>query len=272
MFQSISFAGLKNSVRFGYAAELSFFKGRKNLEFKPGLNILFGPNGCGKSTILRMLAGTMCAEQGGVTTVTEASIRNAVDMMANISNPRSKLKHSIGLKIAHDAQPVVFCDPRDRIGLAGGHFDNDFFQQGLVEKLTNSRSSHGEAVLTRASTALAVLGGRAQFPAVVDYRVNRKAMNSTWTSALDLVEAAMGASIARGQPSVLLDEPEANCSLVWQSRMWQLLADEAVAANFQILVATHSPYALGIKHANYIEFEPGYREEAEAGLRTRFVG
>jgi predicted ATPase len=271
MFDRISFTGLKTSPRFSYAAGKPFFKGRRQLVFKPGLNILFGPNGSCKSTVLRILAGTMCAEQGGLSAVTEASIRANVDISASISRRRKgPAKHQIGLKVEHDGQPVVFIDPRERVGLTGGAFDADFFEQGLAEKLQLSRQSHGEAALVRATPALALLTGQAQFPAEVLQRFDRR-VNDVWTEVLALVDAAMAPTIARGQPTILLDEPESNHSLVWQARLWELLARESVANNFQVIVASHSAYALGIKHANYIDFEDGFRAEAEAGLRARFA-
>lgn len=273
MFQNISFTGLKASKLYGYAAELPFFQGRKKLEFKPGLNVLFGPNGCGKSTVLQILARTMCATQGGISAVTEAAVHDNVDMLAGIGRAKTGMRSNIGLKVAHDGQPAVFCDPRARIGLlgTGGAFDDDFFEEGLNEISTMGKRSHGQASLSRASVALAVLEGKAQFPSEVVRRVNRKQVNSTWCQALDVLEADMVATVSRGQGSVLLDEPEANFSLVWQSRLWKRLADKAVANNFQVIVATHSPFALAIAHAHYIDFVPGFRAEAEAMLYERFA-
>src|SRR4051812_30455560 len=44
----------KCQVKSGYAQALPDV-GDKAFEFKPGLNILFGPNGCGKSSLLNIL-------------------------------------------------------------------------------------------------------------------------------------------------------------------------------------------------------------------------
>lgn len=273
MFKTLSLAGLKNSKSFGYAADVPFFQGRKKLDFKPGLNILFGPNGCGKSTVLQILGRTMCAVQGGVSTVTQSAVDDNVDMMTGLGRAGARMRSNIGLKVSHDGQPVVFCDPRARIGLygVGSAFDDDFFAAGMDEVANNSRRSHGEACLSRASVALAILEGKAAFPKEVVRRLTKKSVNSTWGEALDVLEADMQASIPLGQGSVLLDEPEANFSLLWQARLWKRLADEDVAHQYQVIVATHSPFALGIPHAHYIDFAPEFRQEAERMLRERFA-
>jgi hypothetical protein len=57
--------------------------------------------------------------------------------------------------------------------------------------------------------------------------------------------------------------------LLWQARLWELLARPDIAQKFQVIVATHSAFALGIAHANYIDFEPGVRAESESILRAR---
>ena len=269
MFQEISLAGLKKSKAFGYAAEVPFFTRKKKLSFKPGLNILFGPNGCGKSTVLQILARTTCAAQGGLSVVTESVLHDNVDMLGRLRN--TDMTSKLGLHVAHDGQPVVFCDPRAKVGLIGGSFDDDFFSAGVAEMTQHNRRSHGQASLSRANVALAILLGQAPFPKEVQRRINRDMVNDVWGRALDVVEDGLKGTIAPGQPSVLLDEPEANFSLLWQSRIWDLLAKPEMATKFQVIVATHSPFALGIAQAHYIDFVEGFRQECEAALRKRFA-
>lgn len=264
MFESISLKGLGKSARFGYAAKLPFFSKKRKIEFKPGLNILFGPNGCGKSTVLRILSDTMFATQGGTSVVTSNALQESVDKWS-----RSGLNDAIGLEVAHDGQPVVFCDPRNTVGLAGGSFDDDFLGLGLRNLLAQKKGSHGQLSAHRIDSALAILMGDAKMPAAVEWRVSRKNTNSHWASALAIAESRMKASIARGQPTLILDEPEANFSLLWQSRIWDLISSPAVIRDFQVIVATHSVFALGFANANYIDFEPGYLEQATNALQLK---
>lgn len=274
MFESIHFKGLAQSALFGYAKDVPFFKDRKELAFKPGLNILFGPNGCGKSTVLNILAQSLAAAQGGVSTVTQDHVSNTVDMYAALrqrDGSKGAMKDKIGLLVRHDGQPVVYSDPRKAVGVTGGSFDDDFMERGIAEAMGSARRSHGQLSLSRSDTALAVLLGKAAHPQTIVSKLNKKTVNDQWVKALELVETRLGASVERGQPSVLLDEPEANFSLVWQSRLWSLLSQADVAQKHQVIVASHSPFALGIAHANYIEFEPGYLEEALAALKSNFA-
>jgi predicted ATPase len=266
MFDHILFDNLADSKQFGYAAQVPFFKNRSRLDFKPGLNILVGSNGCGKSTVLKILGETLCATQGGFSTITEDAISNGVDMFGAIRS--GEMKDTVGLTVAHDGQPVIYCDPRKTIGLVGGTFDDDFFKQGMAE--TMSRGSHGQSAMRRLGQALDIVMGQTAFPDKVDHRVNPDRVNDTWQRALKVLEKRLVGTIPAGQPTVLLDEPETNFSLVWQARLWELLTLPHVVQRRQVIVATHSAFALNIPHAHYIEFEPGFRAEAEAALFARF--
>lgn len=276
MFQQINFKGLAKSELFAYAKALPFFKGRRTLDFKPGLNILFGPNGSGKSTALNILAQTMAAQQGGSSTVTEDLVSSTVDMLSRIrakaaaKAPTGSMRDKLGLAVVHDGQPVLYADPRKAVGLAGGAFDYDFLRKGIVEASGGKRISHGQLSLGRTNDLLAVLAGHTTFPPEIDCRLRKTQLNDLWREAIGVVEARMAATIEKGQPTVLLDEPEANFSLIWQNQLWNFLSRKEVARDFQLIVASHSPFALGIPHANYIELEEGYASQAEAALMARF--
>jgi predicted ATPase len=266
MFGQIDFQGLAQSRRFGYAHALPFFQGRSTLAFQPGLNVLVGPNGSGKSTVLHLLADTLCARQGGVSTITEEAVHDTVELThAHLDRGTAD---KIGVRVTHDGQPVVFCDPRQTVGLMRGGFDDDFFRQGLAESL--ARDSHGEAAARRADAVMGLLMGHRPFPTAIDRRLKASQVNDLWGQALAHLDARLAGTLPLGQPTLLLDEPEANFGLGWQVRLWALLAPPKVTAKFQVIVASHSPFALGIPGAHYVEVEQGYTAAAEALLRERF--
>jgi predicted ATPase len=277
MFDKILLSGLDASVHFRYAKDLDFFKGRESIDFKPGLNILVGPNGSGKSTVLKILGQSMCATQDGLSEVTRDTVQAGVDMMAGVGirlrDPKAAIppmSDKLGLTVRHDGQPVIYCDPRNPVGLNSSSFDGANVDAGIVEAMTASRRSHGEMTLHRGNAALAVLLGKLPFPDKVHYDVRREDVNDKWQEALNVLERRLVPAIPKGQPTVLLDEPEANYSLAWQAKLWTLLANPEVAQRCQVIVASHSAFALGITHANYIETKPGIRDTAEQALRVRF--
>lgn len=279
MFDHIDLKRLSSCPTFGYAKDVPFFQGKKRVAFKPGLNILVGPNGSGKSTILKMLGESMCAVQGGTSTITLDAIQRGVDMMSTLGlgrkNSTAKTKaeppDKVAVQVHHDGQGVIFCDPRQTVGLIGGSFDDDFFAQGITETMKGGRQSHGQSTMRRSGVALSVLNGNAAFPTEVRRSADTKNVNDVWQGALRVLEKRLVPRIPLGQPSILLDEPDANYSLAWQTLLWSRLADPAVAQRFQIIVASHSAFALGIRHAHYIDLAPGFRDQSEALLRQRFA-
>ena len=116
-----------------HARNVPFFQNRTSVEFKPGLNILFGGNGSGKSTILTSMARMLHCEQGGRTCVTGDSLYAVYQVpMADPASRHGEKSDTMGDGIlpVHDGQCVLYLDPSKAIGLAGGSFDYDFMTEG----------------------------------------------------------------------------------------------------------------------------------------------
>jgi predicted ATPase len=253
MISEIDFAGLKKSKEFAYADKLDFFKTHKKVEFKPGLNILFGPNGCGKSTILRMAAMTLAAEQGGVSTITSTWLNDIFDF-----GGECKLE---GIKVSHDGQPLMYGNPRNAVGLFGGGaaFDDDFFSEGLAN--IQSKASTGLTTMNRLNRMLAVALGKAPFPAKFDERVKGSTRHK---NALALLKA----TIPVGQQTLIFDEPESGLGIPVQGNLFGILHEAAKKNNFQLIVATHSAFALGLPRCNFIEMSPDYLANSQAAIEV----
>jgi predicted ATPase len=261
MISEIQFPHLKKSKEFDYATEVAFFKKNKGVAFQPGLNILFGPNGCGKSTILRMAALSMAAEQGGVSTVTQDWINKVIYFKSRMGE---KFVSSLeGINVIHDGQPLLYGNPRNMVGLYGGGaaFDDDFFREG-VANLT-SKASTGHTTMNRMHRLIAVSQNDAPFPAKVDHRVSKLGLNDLWQKKLEAALQLLKASIPKGPPTLIFDEPESGLAIPAQGNLFNLLFTAARKNNYQIIVATHSTFCLGLPDVNYIEMEPGYLQHAE---------
>lgn len=251
MFERIEFEDISQSKAYNYAEKLDFFKNNKSIEFKPGLNIIFAPNGTGKSTILEILAKFTASEQGGISTITNSWKQDMINFGVNTMK---------GIKVFHDGQPTLYNNPRKAVGLFGGMaaFDDDFFEQGIME--TQLRESTGYTTMTRLQRVLAVLSGQAQMPK--DFQ-KKSSLDDTYNTFLK-------ANIEKNQPTMILDEPESGLAIHVQANIFRMINKRAKENNLQIIVATHSPFALSCD-ANFIELQPGYLKIAKQEIELLSV-
>jgi predicted ATPase len=264
MISTIEFESLEKSTTFSYAKDLDFFKKSKHISFKPGLNIIFGQNGCGKSTILRMAALIMAAEQGGVSTITQSWINEISRCQSNTDS--SPLK---GIHMLHDGQPILYGNPRNAVGLIGGGagFDDDFFTEGVAN--TMSKKSTGYTTMQRLGLMLEIAMKKKPFPASVENRVK---FNSSISDRQGCIDAALKMQIGEmplGQQTLIFDEPESGLAVVAQRNLFSMLAKSAIDNNFQIIIATHSVFSLALNEneVNYIDMIPGYINQAKAAVK-----
>lgn len=89
------------------------------------------------------------------------------------------------------------------------------------------------------------------------------------------MEALLSAKLPVGPKTMLFDEPESGFSLMWQAGVWKNIFSKVDPKEFQLIIATHSPFALQLPGAHYIEMQQGAILEAEvavASLLSRFQG
>lgn len=236
-----------------HAKDVPFLQSLPRLEFKPGLNILWAANGAGKSTVLKALARMLHCEQGGKSVVT----RDSIDAVFTV--PHAKFRSgdrsesmAMGLRPVHDGQCVLHFDPGHAVGLlaGGAAFDWDFGMTGVLN--ATFHGSSGETTTARISDTLRTLTGDVAAWPKIEWRVDKKAYSQ--------VEEYLKGTLPLGQPTVLLDEPDRSLSMKLQAGLWINLA-RRFANNVQVIAASHSPFALRLPGAHYIELTPGYLAE-----------
>lgn len=256
-------AGLRTRTRnssFVYIADHPNLAG-KTFKFKPGLNIIIGPNGSGKSTILRSCGLSLAAVQGGQSIITEAWCHEAFPFSA-------QPEIIFPWQIKHTGQPAVFIDPRVDVGLVGrgAAFDDDFFSQGLSNLMF--RGSTGEKSMAAVNTALGMILGKVPAPTGWLIASSLNGVNDVWKQRIEAAKDYLrGDGTGSGPATIILDEPESYLSIPMQVHLWQLLGeDPSRYDNIQAIVATHSPFALDVPFANYIELGKGYLAECREAL------
>lgn len=259
-------------ITSGFASELPSLKDR-TLTFKPGLNVLFGPNGCGKTAALKVIAG-----HAGIPTDLDMAFGwdglyinhgfGRYDLAAQLK------EHTAGkctADLAYDGAGVYYprLEKAER-----GYFD--YNTPGEVERLMTEMQGHlssGNTTLMRFDQALTELLKKGP-PKVRGFWHSCKwrapyGPGSAWQEqekdALAAYEKSL-VKLEKPQRTALLDEPERSVSLAMNATIWRglpkLVADEDV----QIIVASHSPWCLFADNAHIIEMVPGCVAEAVDAL------
>ena len=227
MISEFSFnSNIKDNSRlfseFDYIDNIPFFQKVSKISFSPGINVLIGPNGCGKSTVLKLLASSLAAEQGGRSTVTHSWLSSIRGMSERYS-------------VVHDGQPILACDTNNDVGLIGGMagFDDDFMAQGIAA--TQRRMSSGWTRMDRMAPILKAVLFNAEFP-------DKIALGNGLRDK-DIPDFLKG-TIPLGPRTVLVDEPESALTFSAQKNIIDKLIDGARKHGYQLIFATHSPFIL----------------------------
>lgn len=228
----------------------------KEITFTPGLNILWGKNGSGKSSVLRLLAKMFHAEAGRHTFITHTSTHDLI--------PYKKGKDVFAsCTIEHDNQGIMFYDPEHRVGLVGGMagFDWDFGDAGIRSMMV--KGSSGELVLHNMFSLLEGMKKGDKIAIKYKDKPRLKEGEELKGDSKRIAEFMKG-TLSDGPPTFILDEPDRSIDIPNQLRLWLLLRKMSEKA--QIIVASHSTFAVEITGANYIEFSGGYLGECRKAI------
>ena len=234
--------------------DVEWLKGRSEIEFGPGLNILFGGNGSGKSTVLATIAKLLCCYDGDAQVVGQ---HTGHDLHTRTKDGKS-LK--LGLEPIHDGSPVIHFDPSQTVGLIGGGFDWDFGDAGL--RNTMFKGSAGQTCMMRMNKALAIAFGKIDWPEVV--------WNGTNPDFSPELATFFKGDGNRVRPTLIMDEPSSNLDLRTEIMLFKAL-QKIADAGVQVIVATHSVFALHMDGAKYIDTVAGYSTHAKIDVEAHFL-
>jgi len=241
--------------------QVEALRGVDRLAFRPvGLTVLWGPNGCGKSTVLKTMARLTHCEQGGASRITQSSVWEL--QAPTPLGDRQRWRD--GVRLVHDGEPVHFLDPSQEPGLRHGVFDDDFFSDGMLS-LEARRSSSGQNVTGLLNRVLE-MAAKAEG---IGSTLNRDTVNPVWRANFEKMNEMLAPAEVDGKPlppgprTLLLDEPDRSLSLPRQKDLWDTLAAQQ---RFQIIVATHSVFALDVPGVRYVDLQPGYLAECREAL------
>lgn len=214
-------------------------------DFGPDLTIVWGPNGSGKSTLILTLARLLHCDQGGVSKVTQTSVR-------------ALWKHPTfltGADVRSDGKGARYIKPDKLVGSVGGQFDDDFFDEGF-QNIGRKNVSSGQGTVLRLNDLPRAGEPGAEPFDVVD--VVGSSVNDLWGAAKrETTRCLLDPRVPVGKTTLLLDEPDMHLDIPTQEKVWRGVFLRLLPA-FQVIVATHSPWAVNVPGATYIETTDGY--------------
>jgi len=256
-------------VKTGFAAQLPAFKGK--LKFKPGVNILFGPNGCGKTTALK-ITGVYC----GITTGGWSKHPDPGDII-EIGVLRRKppnLPDCLAIRapgqctanIEWDGTPTFLNAAADRDGLsffvdrAENSADGMTSMKDQIQEIAQ-KPSEGQRRIHKIERIAELLD---QVPDLTK-NPDRK-YNSLWVEGWTAFSEYVKTLPRTGPSTILLDEPDMSLSLPNQMVLWNEIVPK-LAKRFQVIATSHSPFIL-YKSWHFLDLQEGYLAECRERVRA----
>lgn len=253
-----------NNTPLGYISDLENFSNGTEYNFKSGINVIIGKNGCGKTTLLKLISQyTLCNNQ------------NFSKIPTNTLELCDLYKHDFGDEATELRDGVeVKCDYRGVIYNYITHKDmtkENIFDNSMnfSNYYNNLSSSTGETMLNSFDNLmkLAFSNTRIEFPIQDIFDLKRKS-NDFWNERLDKLigyykKNVIDITQEEFEYTFLLDEPDRNLDITNIEMIYQILSHKKKYT--QLICVIHNPiliYKLSkLNYINFIEMTDGYLEE-----------
>lgn len=250
------------TVKDGFPLKLPAI-GKKTFKFTKGVNILFGPNGCGKTTLIN-IAGAYSGTRAGWSSFSEP-----FDSMEK-DYPKPFKRNAPGGVIAEvdwDGSPSFLMSPKTGESLGSSIDDSQDglmdFQMMVGEMAT--KVSSGQSRIIRLNRLADILKS---IPDLTKLPQKYESVNSLWQEAMDKFVKYVKTLSREGPTTLLLDEVDVSVSIPIQKDFWTIGIPN-ISKRFQVIAATHCPFALAHRDApGFIEMEPGYIDASMKAIRT----
>lgn len=253
-------------VTSGYASKLPLVKDRKFEFSEDKINIIFGTNGCGKSSICKILAAYCSIKNGGWSRVVDN--HDMVVVFEKIKFPDAFHRLSPGeckADVEWDGTPTFFLhmeagQPAFFVDDASQSDDgiSSYMDQIAVCVGKPSQGTLRLSKLLKLKKSLNEIPKLKISSKLYDEKNDKWSCNKEWQKLPSACYDYIKSLPRNGKPTVILDEPDRSLSIEAQILLWTTFIPY-IATRFQVIVATHCFVPLISKlDFNFIEMEKDY--------------
>lgn len=252
---------------YSYIADIPALKEGTTIEFKPGINIIVGANGCGKSTLIKTIATYLLCGNGCMKTPTGYnSVRDAANDR-HLWDPTEAEKLLDGVDVAHDYNGVAFI-LRNSYEMENGDALRDM--DSFVSAYKRRVSSMGENTMFSIQTLFDVMFADKgveylAFP-VANLKKIMDNAGDVWKERIrQLLQYYKRNQVTDLTPedfqyTVLMDEPDRNLDIYNLDQVADILSQDKEMT--QLIATVHNPLLIARlsqkPNVNIIEMTEGY--------------
>lgn len=252
---------------YSYVADIPALKEGTTIEFKPGINIIVGANGCGKSTLIKTIATYLLCGNGCMKTPTEYNAVGDAVKDRHLWDPTEGEKLLDGVDVAHDYNGVAFI-LRNSYEMEEGEALRDM--DSFVSAYKRRVSSMGENTMFSIQTLFDVMFADKgveylAFP-VANLKKIMDNAGDVWKERIrQLLQYYKRNQVTDLTPedfqyTVLMDEPDRNLDIYNLDQVADVLSQDKEMT--QLIATVHNPLLIARlsqkPNVNIIEMTEGY--------------